>query len=103
MSIFTDIKMYFRIKEVILIFRESLDRLSKKKGGDVKMWSWIKSAGGRKFLLALVAAIIVLLNEGFSMNLPKDKVMEIAKWSIGLFIGFEGTKDIIVAIKGSKK
>jgi len=52
----------------------------------------------RKFILAVVTALLIIANEGLNLNIPEDAVLKIVQLVIA-YIGIEGVADTVSRIK----
>jgi len=52
----------------------------------------------RKFILAVVTALLIIANEGLNLNIPEDAVIKIVQLVIA-YIGIEGVADAVSRAK----
>lgn len=52
----------------------------------------------RKFILAVVTALLVIANEGLNLNIPEDAIMKVVQIVL-VYIGVEGTADVVSRAK----
>lgn len=52
----------------------------------------------RKFILAVVTALLVIANEGLNLNIPEDAIIKVVQIVL-VYIGVEGTADVVSRAK----
>lgn len=60
---------------------------------------WKSKITSRKFILAVVTALLIIANKGLDLNLPEDAINTIVLIILG-YIGVEGAVDVVRAFKG---